>query len=393
MGTSRSIREKLESASWIRKMFEEGVRLKAVRGEEHVQDFSLGNPELPPPPEVIEAFARLGADTTPGVHRYMPNSGYPSTRRAVAQRLKRATGLPFTENHVVMTVGAAGALNTFFKSVLDPGDEVIVLAPYFVEYLFYIDNHGGKTVLVETDDEFLPVSERIAEAITPRTKAVLINSPNNPTGVVYGEDVIREIGAILDAADHPIYLVTDEPYRASVFDGVAVPQVPLLAERTVVVTSHAKDLSLPGERIGYLAISPRVPEADELFGACTFANRILGYVNAPALQQRVAEVVGDVAIDPAIYQRKRDRLWSHLVEVGYECVKPGGAFYLFPRTPGDDVEFVRLLAEQGVLAVPGRGFGRAGHMRLAYAVSDEVIERGLDGLAAALDKAGALRAG
>lgn len=374
-------------------MFEEGARLKAARGEENVCDFSLGNPETEPPAAVLEAFARAASDTTPGTHRYMPNSGYPSTRRAVAGRLEAATDLPFTESHVVMTVGAAGALNTFLKSVLDPGDEVIILAPYFVEYLFYIDNHRGKAVIVETDDDFQPVPERIARAMTPRTRAVLLNSPNNPTGVVYGEAVLREIGALLDGADQPIYLVTDEPYRAIAFDGIDVPHMPLLAERTVIVTSHAKDLALPGERIGYLAISPRVPEAEELFGACTFANRILGFVNAPALQQRVAEIAGAATIDPEYYRRKRDLLYGHLVDSGYECVKPRGAFYLFPRTPGDDVEFVRLLADEGILAVPGQGFGRAGHMRLSYAVADEVIERSLPRFTAAMERARALKVG
>lgn len=388
MSISKSIREKLESASWIRKMFEEGTRLKAELGAENVQDFTLGNPEIEPPESVRSAFARLAIDPPPGLHRYMPNAGYLSTRRVVAERLERATGLPYTENHVVMTVGAGGGLNAVLKALLDPGDEVIVLSPFFVEYLFYVDNHQGKVVLSETDERFLPVPERIAEAITPRTKAMIVNSPNNPTGVVYGEEVLRSVGRVLEAADHPIYLITDEPYKAIVFEGAKAPEIPTLAERTITVTSHSKDLSLPGERIGYLAVSPRIPEAAEIFGACTFTNRILGFVNAPAFQQLVVEMAGHAHVDPSFYQRKRDRLYGALTEAGYECERPGGAFYMFPRTPGDDLEFVRRLAGEGVLTVPGRGFGRPGYMRISYAVSDEVIERSLPAFRRAMTLAG-----
>jgi aspartate aminotransferase len=388
MGISKSIREKLESASWIRKMFEEGARLKAELGAENIQDFTLGNPEIEPPEAVRRAFASLTSEPPPGLHRYMPNAGYLSTRRVVAERLERATGLPYTENHVVMTVGAGGALNAVLKALLDPGDEVIVLSPYFVEYLFYVDNHGGRVIFSETDDSFLPVAERVAAAITPRTKAMIINTPNNPTGVVYDEGTLRALGEVLAAADHPVYLISDEPYKAIVFEGARAPEVANLAERTITVTSHSKDLSLPGERIGFLAISPRIAEAAEIFGACTFTNRILGYVNAPALQQRVVEMSGDTQVDPSYYQRKRDRLYGALIEAGYRCVRPGGAFYMFPETPGgDDLAFVRLLAGEGVLTVPGRGFGRPGYLRISYAVSDEVIERSLPAFRAAMAKA------
>ncbi len=381
---ARSIAEKLSRASWIRRMFEEGARLKAERGEENVFDFTLGNPEIEPPAPLLEAARRALDGSVPRVHAYMPNAGFPAIREAIARRLAAATGLPFTGRHVIMTVGAGGGLNTVLKAILDPGDEVIALAPYFVEYGFYVTNHGGRLVVVQTGDDFLPDVAAIRAAITPRTRAIIVNSPNNPTGVVYPSRVFEELEEMLRGFDRPITVIADEPYRALVFDDVEVPEVPALVTRSVVVTSWSKTLAIPGERIGYLAVSPRVPDADALADACTFTNRILGFVNAPALWQRVVAEVGDLSVDVAPYRRKRDLLWEGLREIGYECVRPRGAFYLFPRTPlADDVAFVRRLAEEGVLAVPGSGFGRPGHMRLSLTVPEETIVRALPAFARA----------
>lgn len=388
MSIARSVAEQLERASWIRRMFEEGARLKAERGADKVFDFTLGNPDVDPPAEVLAALERLAAQHPPQIHAYMPNPGFPAARQAVARHLAEKAGLPFTENHILMTVGSAGACNTFLRSVLDPGDEVIVLAPWFSEYPFYIQNHAGRMVVVETDDEFLPDPARIQAAITPRTKAIFLNTPNNPTGRVYPAEVLQEIDAVLRRLDQPVTVISDEPYTPIVFDGRKHPEVVALIERTVIANSWSKCFAIPGERIGYLAISPRLPEAAALFNACAFSNRVLGYVNAPALWQRV--VTETIGVEPDIrrYQSRRDRMCEALAEIGYEFIKPEGTFYLFPRSPlSDDVAFIRLLLEEGVLAVPGSGFGRPGYFRLSLTVPESVIEKSLPGFARALDKA------
>lgn len=383
MTVAKAIAEKLQRASFIRKMFEEGARLRAERGADRVFDFSIGNPEIEPPEALLELVRRLAAERVPHRHAYMPNAGFPEVRAKLAARLAAETGLPYTENHVLMTVGAGGALNTLFKAILDPGDEVITLAPYFVEYGFYVTNHGGKLVVVETDEHFQPDPAAIARAITPRTKALLINSPNNPTGVLYRERVYEAIDATMRATGQEILVVSDEPYKSLVFDGVVAPAVPRHVTNAVICTSWSKALALPGERIGYIAISPKIADARPLFDACTFTNRILGFVNAPALCQLVVGELGDLTIDIAPYQKKRDVLWQALTDIGYRCVKPEGAFYLFPSTPIDDVEFSRVLVEQGILAVPGTGFGRKNHMRLSLTVPLDVVERSIPGFEAA----------
>jgi aspartate aminotransferase len=388
MTVSRSVTEQLERASWIRRMFEEGARLKAERGADRVYDFSLGNPEVEPPPIVMQTVQRLAKEAPAHSHAYMPNAGFPAVRQAVAERLAAATGLPFEGQHVIMTVGAGGALNTLLKAMLDPGDEVIVLAPYFVEYGFYIANHGGKMVLVDTDERFLPDPERIRDAVTPRTKAIIVNSPNNPTGVLYDEQALRGLEEMLASLDHPVTLISDEPYKGLVYDGVEAPEVPSLVTRSIIATSWSKSLALPGERIGYIAISPRIEEAKPLADACTFTHRTLGFVNAPALWQLVVGEIGDQTIDIGPYQAKRDIFWDELREIGYDVVRPQGAFYLFPATPiEDDVAFTRMLLEEGILAVPGRGFGRPGHMRLSLTVPKATIERSIPGFEAAFRKA------
>lgn len=378
MIVAKTIAENLQRASWIRRMFEEGNRLRAERGAENVFDFSLGNPEVEPTERVIRAAQRVLSENRPHSHAYMPNAGFPETRASQARKMKARTELPFGPEHIVMTVGAGGALNVVLKALLDRGDEVLVLAPFFVEYGFYIQNHGGQMVLVETKPDFQPDLAAIEAAITPRTKAIILNSPNNPTGVVYPAEFFDGLEQVLRRHDQPIVVVSDEPYKDLTYDGVRTPDVPRHIQNTVVATSWSKSLALPGERIGYLAISPRMPEAKTLAEACTFTNRVLGFVNAPAIWQWVVTEAADAIVDIGPYQEKRDILWNGLTRIGYECIKPQGAFYLFPRTPiPDDVAFVKLLLKEGVLAVPGSGFGRGGHMRLSFTVPKGTAERSL----------------
>jgi aspartate aminotransferase len=388
MIVSRAVADNLAKASWIRRMFEEGARLKQERGADKVFDFTLGNPEIEPPPAVLAAARRILDSDTPHLHAYMPNAGLPRVREAVAARLRAVTGLAYTANHVLMTVGAGAALNTVLKALLNPGDEVLTVAPFFVEYAFYAENYGGRLVVVPPKADLTPDVARLEAAITPRTRAIIVNSPNNPSGVVYPASAFVEIEALLARTAQPIVLISDEPYKALVFDDVVVPEVPPLVTRAVVVTSWSKSLAIPGERIGYLAFSPRMPEAADLFEACTFTSRVLGFVNAPALWQLVVAEVGDQAIDVAPNREKRDLMYEGLTSIGYRCVKPQGAFYVFPSTPiDDDVAFVRLLAEEGVLTVPGSGFGMPGHIRISLTVERETVLRALPGFERAFRKA------
>jgi aspartate aminotransferase len=369
-------------------MFEEGARLKAERGADKVFDFTLGNPEIEPPPAVLAAARKVLDSDTPHLHAYMPNAGHPKVREAVAKRVSAATGLAYTAHHILMTVGAGAALNTVLKALLDPGDEVITVAPFFVEYVYYAQNHGGRLVVVPPRPDLTPDVAKIAEAITTRTRAIIVNSPNNPSGVIYPASAFVELEAVLARAARPIVLISDEPYRALVFDDVPVPEVPPLVTRTIVATSWSKSLAIPGERIGYLAFSPRMPEAAELFEACTFTSRVLGFVNAPALWQWVVAEVGDQVIDVSPYREKRDLMYDGLRRIGYECVRPQGAFYVFPRTPiPDDVAFVRMLADEGVLTVPGSGFGMAGHIRISLTVERDTVVRALPGFERAFRRA------
>jgi aspartate aminotransferase len=385
---SRAVAENLKKSSWIRRMFEEGARLKQERGADKIFDFTLGNPEIEPPPAVLEAAHRVLESKEPHLHAYMPNAGHPKVRQAVAKRVSTATGLPYTANHILMTVGAGAALNTVLKALLDPGDEVITVAPFFAEYTFYAENHGGKLVVVPPKADLTPDIATIEAAITPKTRAILINSPNNPSGVIYPASAFVEIEALLNRVARPIVVISDEPYKALVFDDVIPPEVPPLVTRSIVATSWSKSLAIPGERIGYLAFSPRLPEAAELFEACTFTSRVLGFVNAPALWQWVVAEVGDLVIDVAPYREKRDLMYEGLTRIGYRCVKPQGAFYVFPRTPiDDDVAFVRLLAEEGVLTVPGSGFGMPGHIRISLTVERDTVVRALPGFERAFRKA------
>ena len=380
MPVSKTIAKQLENASWIRRMFEEGVRMKRERGADAVFDFSLGNPDLEPPAVVLDALRRVVAANRPGSHGYMPNPGYPEAREAVARKLQKETGLPFTAEDVFMTVGAAGACNVLLKSILDPGDEVIVLLPYFAEYQFYIANHGGRMVQVETDETFLPVVERIRAAITPRTRAILLNTPNNPTGRVYPESVLRDLQLMLAEVGQSIVVISDEPYKCFVYDGKRQPEVSSFIANTAICSSWSKSQGLPGERIGYLALSPRLQDVAPLRAACAFSNRILGFVSAPAIWQRVMMETAEVAVDASSYERKRNVLCDALQKIGYEVRPPEGAFYIFLKTPiPDDVEFTKLLAKEGVLAVPGVGFGRSGYIRLSLTIPLERIQKSICG--------------
>jgi aspartate aminotransferase len=380
MPVAKTITKQLENSSWIRRMFEEGVRLSHERGADAVFDFSLGNPDVEPPAAVVAALRRVVAANLPGSHGYMPNAGYPEARAAVARKLHNETGLAFAAEDVFLTVGAAGASNVILKSILDPGDEVIVLLPYFAEYQFYIANHGGRMVQVETDETFLPDVERIRAAITPRTRAIILNTPNNPTGRVYPESVLRALQTVLAEVAQPILVISDEPYKAFVYDGKRQPEVASFITNTAICSSWSKSQGLPGERIGYLALSPRIQDAAPLRAACTFSNRILGYVSAPALWQRVEIEVAEEAIDVAPYEHKRNVFCDALAKIGYDVRRPEGAFYIFLKTPiPDDIAFTKLLANEGVLAVPGVGFGRAGHVRLSLTIPLERIEKSIGG--------------
>jgi len=375
---SKKIESSLAGASFIRKMFEEGERLRKIHGPEKVYDFSLGNPSGEPPKAIKERLKKLALEPVQGMHRYMSNAGYADTRRAVAELLTGQTGLPFTEDHIVMTCGAGGALNVALKTLLDPGDEVIVLAPFFMEYKFYIDNHGGVLQIAHTDEDFMLDMHAIEEAITPKTKAIIINSPNNPTGVVYDAYSLAMLGNLLKAKEQEtgrqIFVISDEPYAKIVYDNITVPSVFKYIKNSIIVTSHSKDLSLPGERIGYLAASPNIEEIGLFIEGAIFCNRTLGFVNAPALAQRLVTGLQGENADVAEYQEKRDILFDNLTAMGYQMVKPHGAFYLFPKSPlPDDVEFVRKAQEHNILVVPGSGFAKSGYFRISYSVDKQMI--------------------
>lgn len=391
MAISRKVKDHLQSASWVRRMFEEGEELKQQFGIENVCDFSLGNPDLEPPASLKRALRELAEHPITGMHRYMPNSGYSETRQVIAEYLKEESGLPFDQSHVVMTVGAAGGLNVVFKAILDEDDEVVVPTPYFMEFQFYIDNSGGRIRLVESNDDFSLNLQAIEAAIGEKTKAVLVNTPNNPTGVVYSQGALEALGTLLKQKSkelgRTLFLITDEAYRRIVYERIKLPIIFNVYPHTIRVTSHSKDLSIPGERIGYIALNPHIEDLDDLLAAVVFANRTLGFVNAPALMQRLVAPLQRNSVNLRIYEEKRDLLYSALTSYGYKVVKPQGAFYLFPRAPiDDDVAFVKELQSRRILTVPGRGFGKPGYFRIAYAVEKQTIEKSLPGFKEVAEK-------
>ena len=389
MPVSKKIRNFMEQGSWIRKMFEEGISLKRQYGDENVFDLSLGNPVIDPPEEFFAKLKSIADSPITGMHRYMPNAGLVETREAVAGQLVDETQITFTADEIIMTCGAGGALNVVMKTLMDPGDEFVIFAPFFVEYHFYADNHGGSCKVVPPDQNFLPDIDAFRDSITPMTRGVLINSPNNPTGVLYSSDVLENLCEIIRQKEKEygteIYLVSDEPYRRIIFDQLEYPHIFDHHKRSIVATSHSKDLALPGERIGYIAIHPECPDKEEIIDGMVFCNRTLGFVNAPALAQHLVASLQSVTVDVSLYERKRDFLYSELIEMGYSVVRPQGAFYMFPKAPiEDDVEFVDTLKEERVLAVPGTGFGLPGYFRLSYCLNDETIEGALPGLKRAI---------
>ena len=391
MAISTKIQNYMERASWIRKMFEQGIELKAKLGADRVFDFSLGNPNLEPPDQVRKTILEVMGDERPGKHAYMPNAGLKESREAVASFLAKEHGVPITWEHVIMTCGAGGALNVALKTILDQGDEVVVLSPYFVEYLFYADNHNGVGKLAKTNEDFTLNMDEIESAITPKTKAIILNSPNNPSGRIYDENSLRKLGRLFEKIkeknNQTIHILSDEPYSKIVYDGVTVPSIFKVYADSIIATSYSKDLSLPGERIGYLAVNPRMENWKQVIDGLTFCNRILGFVNAPALMQRILIKLQGVTVNVSEYKWKRDHLCRGLADAGYSFIKPEGAFYLFPKSPiADDVKFVNFLLQENILAVPGTGFGTPGYFRLAYCVADKVIEGSLAGFRRAIQK-------
>ncbi len=365
----------VEGGSAIRKMFEEGNRLKALYGEDKVFDFSLGNPDLEPPVEVSEALKELASNPTPGMHGYMSNNGYESTRAMIAEKRSKESGVKVEAGAVCMTVGAAAAMNDVLHSLLDEGDEVIVLAPYFMEYNNYIANHGGKVVIVPTGDDFMPDISVIDGYITDRTKAMIINSPNNPSGVIYPASFLKELNDLLKSKDHTIHVISDEPYIDLVYDGLEVPPVLSYIDNLIICFSWSKSLSLAGERIGYTLVSPRNEDYDLLTAAITLSNRTLGSVNAPAIWQKVIERSLYAKVDVSNYEHRRDLLYSNIIDAGFDSVKPSGALYIFMNTPEGmtDAEFSSICAKYNLLLVPGKSFAREGYCRLAFCVSEKTI--------------------
>lgn len=387
---ARKVLADMGTASFIREMFEKGRRLKAEFGEDNVFDFSLGNPNADPPPAFFQALRAVAAEHQPALHRYMPNVGFDDTRAAVARFASSEYRLNVEAASVILTTGAAGGMNVVMRAICNPGDEVITLAPFFPEYRFYIEQVGGTMVVVQTDREFQPDVPALAAALTPRTRAIIINTPNNPSGVVYTAEKCRALGQLLtqhDRPDRPIYLVCDDPYRRIIFDLDWCPTPVHDYPRTILVSSYSKDLGIAGERVGYIVVPPAVPDRTVLLGAMTVLNRTLGFVNAPAFMQRVIARCADALCDVSFYKQNRDLLCGALREFGYELITPRGALYAFPKTPiAADAAFVDLLLKHRVLAVPGRGFARPGYMRLSYCIDRRTIERALPALKAAIDE-------
>ncbi|MGM9522347.1 MAG: pyridoxal phosphate-dependent aminotransferase [Oscillospiraceae bacterium] len=374
-----------KNGSAIRAMFEEGGRLAAKYGPENVYDFSLGNPNIPAPEKVRTEIIRLAEETDPvDLHGYMSNAGYPYVRAAVARSLNARFGTAFNEDNIIMTVGAAGGLNVILKTLLNPGDEVLVFSPYFLEYGNYVSNFDGvlRSIPARAEDGFQPSAEALAAAITPKTKALILNNPNNPTGVIYSEDTVKALAAALEEKQRElgtsIYIISDEPYRELAYDGAEVPYLTKYYKNTIVGYSWSKSLSLPGERIGYLVIPSEADDAQVIFDAAVIANRILGFVNAPALQQRLVAGCLDEKTDIGAYDKNRKALYDGLTGCGFECVYPAGAFYMWMKSPeADDKAFSERAKKYNILFVPGSSFACPGYVRIAYCVSNAMIIRSI----------------
>lgn len=389
---SNTIEQSITNGSMIRRMFEAGIALKREHGEDAVCDFSLGNPDLPPPASVADGLRKL-ADILdrPFSLGYMPNGGYDWARAALAEYVSKEQGTAVSPGEVIITCGAAGGLNTLFKAILEPGDEVLAVAPYFVEYGAYVSNHGGRFGTVPSKPDVFSLDlDALDAAITPKTRALIINSPNNPTGQVYSREELQTLVQLLQEknkkTDRPVFLVSDEPYRFLAYDGVEVPSLLPMYPYTVVASSFSKNLSIPGERVGYLILSPLMEGRERFMDGLLLCNRILGFVNPPVIGQHIMAAALGSQVDASIYKKRRDAMAFVLSDAGYEFFMPKGAFYFFPKVPGgDDLAFVDKLRKELVLAVPGSGFGGPGHMRLAYCVDETVIYRAAEGLKKALN--------
>lgn len=364
-------------------MFEEGARLAEKYGADKVYDYSLGNPYAEPPAEVVSSLKNHILSDEKGLHRYMNNAGFTEVREKVAKSLEKESGVKLSSENIVMTVGAAGGLNVVLKALLNPGEEVIVFAPYFVEYNFYTDNHGGKTVVVPPNTStFEPDLNALEESITSKTKAMIINTPNNPTGVVYSEEKLKDIAEIIERKEKEynttIFVISDQPYSEILYDDIKLPSTLAIFNNSIIVNSFSKSLGLAGERIGYIAASSKIKDIEMLMNALAFCNRTLGFVNAPALFQKVVGDAIDARVEIEEYKMRRDFLYENLTKLGFECVKPQGAFYLFPKALiDDDVEFAKRAIKHNLLLVPGSGFGCPGYFRLSYCVDFDMIKNSI----------------
>ncbi len=382
MDISTTIKAAVDNSSWIRKMFDEGQALKQKFGCNNVFDFSIGNSVLEPPLEVKSALLKLIHSNEKGMHRYMSNQGLLEARQHIASELTTDAQMNFGAEDIVICAGAASGLNIVLKTLCNPGDEVIVLSPFFIEYKSYIANHGAVIKIVETNDQFQIDFTKLAAAISNKTRAIIINSPNNPSGAVYPESDIQKLGELLTQKSNElnttITLISDEPYRRIIFDEVFVPFIFKHYTEAIVITSYSKDIAIPGERMGYIAVSPQIQNKSELVAGLVISLRTLGFVNAPALFQRVIPYASKALVDISIYKQNRDLLYNHLTDLGLHCIKPAGTFYLFPKTPiANEMEFIEIAKQHNLLLVPGQAFGAPGHFRISYCCEVDMVKRAL----------------
>jgi aspartate aminotransferase len=391
---SKKIAKQMEASSWIRKMFETGAELKQKYGAENVFDFSLGNPDVPPPEIFFDVYSKKASEKNFRNHSYMPNAGYPDVRKKLGDHLTQIHNKNVTADNLIITCGAAGAINIILKSILNNDDEVILIEPFFAEYIFYVDNHNAKHIIANSEENFDLNIENIEKVITEKTRAIIINSPNNPTGKIYSEENLIKLSNLLtkysEKFNHPIYILSDEPYRNIVYDNITVPSILNIYPDSIIAHSYSKELSLAGERIGYVLINPDCEGKSELFNAIVMCNRICGFVNAPATMQRViGEIINkdNNSVDVGIYENRRNLFYDFLIKTGYKVYKPEGAFYFFVKSPiEDDVAFVNKLLEEKILVVPGRGFGRSGYFRISYCVNENIIKGSFSGFEKCLTK-------